>query len=79
MVAELQYTIKQYETALGRKLEKPIGNVLDEDLEELKVNCQRLESVNEKLNNGVKNLEESVKSLSKEVLILKLSNTQLKE
>jgi hypothetical protein len=65
MVAELQYKIKQCETALGRKLDKPIGNVLDEDLEELKVNCQRLESVNEKLNNGVKNLEEAAKLLNK--------------
>jgi hypothetical protein len=50
---------------LGRKLDKPAGNVLDDDLEELIQNCQRLESVNEKLNNNVKVLEENVLLLNK--------------
>ena len=50
---------------LGRKLNKPVGNVLDDDLEELRMNCQRLESVNEKLNNNVKALEENFLLLNK--------------
>ena len=46
MIIEFQYTIKQYENVLGRKLERPTGNMLDEDLEDIRVNCHRLESVN---------------------------------